>query len=60
MADQDDKTAITRRQCLAGSAVAALAATTPALAETKIDGRLVGPPGHRREAPAFRRMTLDK
>jgi hypothetical protein len=59
----DDKTdgaggpaAISRRDCLAVGGAALIAASQPALASAP----RTGPAGHRRTAPAFRIVSLDK
>ena len=48
--------AISRRDCLMGAGAALAAATEPALAREP----QTGPRGHRRLAPTFRRVSLDK
>jgi hypothetical protein len=52
----DNEAKISRRDCLAGAGAALVAASQPALAAEP----RTGPKGHRRLAPAFRRVSLDK
>ena len=57
MGNNDDKGPdISRRGVLAGTGVAVLVASRPALAEPLRNG----PPGHRRLAPRFRQVDLGK
>ena len=53
---QDKELTISRRDCLAGAGAALTAASQPALAEQP----QTGPRGHRRLAPSFRRVSLEK
>jgi hypothetical protein len=48
--------AISRRECIAGAGAALVAASQPGLATEPRSGHK----GHRRLAPAFRRVSLDK
>jgi hypothetical protein len=52
----DKEPTISRRDCLAGAGAALVAASQPALAAEP----QTGPKGHRRLAPTFRRVSLDK
>ena len=51
---------ITRRECLAGGGTALLLAAGTQPAQAAMDPRLSTPPGHRKDAPGFRRISLDK
>jgi hypothetical protein len=52
----DEEPTISRRDCLASASAALLAVSQPALAAEP----RIGPKGHRRLLPAFRRVNLDK
>ena len=52
----ENEVMVSRRDCLAGAGVALVAASRPALA---VEPR-TGPRGHRRLAPTFRPVNLDK
>jgi hypothetical protein len=52
----DNEVTISRRDCLAGGGAALVATARPVMARAPGSG----PPGHRRLAPAFRRVSLDK
>jgi hypothetical protein len=60
MTDQHDKLPLTRRECLAASAVALAASAQPAMAQLLPERPLRGPPGQRRDSPGFRTLHLDK
>ena len=58
--DKDDEALpVTRRDCLLGGGAALLAAAQPAVAAVP-EARLSAPPGHRKDAPGFRPLVLDK
>ena len=60
MKDKDEILPVSRRDCLVAGGVAMLAAAQPAAAEILSRPELRAPPGHRRDAPAFRRVDLGK
>lgn len=60
MAEEKGMGAVTRRECMTGVTAATLLGASSAEGQAKLDTRLSGPPGHRRDAPAFRPIDFDK
>lgn len=60
MKDKEQGLPVTRRDCLVAGGAAMLAAAQPATAGLLSREELRAPAGHRRNAPAFRRVHLEK
>jgi hypothetical protein len=59
MEKDDEALPVSRRDCLLGGGAALLAAAQPVEAAVP-EVRLSAPPGHRKDAPGFRPLILDK